>query len=88
MEPVLSLAPGMWIRPVGCDIPPGGIVLTVGETVRPAHLVLAQVGTRSEDVRVRQRPWVGNEVVVGADDGAGARRRGRIPNANPLLLLA
>ena len=35
LEPVLSLAPGMWIRPVGCDAPLGGIVLAAGETVRP-----------------------------------------------------
>ena len=93
LEPVLSLAPGMWIRPVGCDAPPGGIVLAAGETVRPAHLaLLAQVGTRPEDAYVRRRPRVGvlstgNNVAVGTDDAAGARRRGRIPDANRPLLL-
>ena len=93
-EPFLCLTLGMWIRPVGCDILPGGIVLAAGETVRPAHLaLLAQVGTRLEDAYVRRRPRVGvlstgNDMAVGTDDTAGARRRGRIPDANRPLLLA
>ena len=61
----------MWIRPVGCDVPPGDIILAAGETVWPAHLALAQVGTRMEDVRVRRWPRVGNEVAVGTDEGPG-----------------
>ena len=80
LEPVLSLAPRMWIRPVGCDVPSDGIVLVAGET-------------RPEDVHVRRRPQVGvlsmgNKLEVGTDTGAKERRRGRIPDANRPLRLA
>ena len=70
LELVLSLAPRMWIRSVGCDVPLGGIVLATGET-------------RLEDARVRRRPRVGNEVVVGTGDGPGRAGRDAFPTPTP-----
>ena len=90
-----------WIRPIGCDISPGSVVLSRGEKIQPVHLaLLAQVGVRLEEVHVNQLPRVGvlstgNELVYTSYNKSQSdtmhqptQFRGKIPDANRPLLLS
>lgn len=82
-----------WIRPVGCDIAPGSIVLPAGHVLDPAALgLLTQSG--SHELRLRRRVPVGvlstgNELLVG-DGGAWKPQtdgvHGKIPDVNRPIL--
>ncbi len=87
-----------WIRTIGCDIPPGLIVLSRGEKIQPVHMaLLSQVGVGLETVPVNRLPRVGvlstgNELVYTPYSSAvminpPTQPRGKIPDANRPLLL-
>lgn len=82
---------GKWIRPVGCDIPPGSIVLPSGHKMDPVSLGLwKQSGSRTIELRSKVKVGVlstGNEIKSSVDwdlleDGA----QGRIPDVNRPIL--
>lgn len=80
-----------WIRPVGCDIAPGSIVLSRGEQIQPVHMaLLSQVGVSLGTVNVNRLPRVGvlstgNELLVCT---SSTQSQGKIPDANRPLLLS
>ena len=78
-----------WIRPVGCDIPAGSVVLPRGHRMDPIALgLLKQSGAKSIQVK---RPIVigvlstGNELVKGYQED---RTTGKIPDVNRPILLS
>jgi len=83
---------GKWIRPVGCDIAPGSVVLPAGHTIDPVSLgLLKQSGAGT--VQLKQKVTVGvlstgNELAVDGSwdlttDGAV---QGKIPDVNRPIL--
>ena len=93
VESVLETKPMTWVRPVGCDIAAGSVVLARGEIVQPVHIALAaQVGLRLGDIKVRRLPRIGvlstgNELTP----AFGQPRigvQGKIPDVNRPMLLA
>lgn len=99
---LLSTKPWTWIRPIGCDITPGSVVLSKGEKIQPVHIaLLAQVGVGLDQVHVNRLPRVGvlstgNELVFTPYNVSRSDRmmhpqsqsRGKIPDANRPLLLS
>lgn len=97
-----STKPWTWIRPIGCDISPGSVVLSKGEKIQPVHMALmAQVGIGLDEVHVNRLPRVGvlstgNELVFTPYNNSRSDRithpqaqsRGKIPDANRPLLLS
>ena len=83
-----STAPWTWIRPIGCDITAGSIVLSEGERIQPVHMaLLAQCGV--DQIPVKYLPKIGllstgNELLGDKDPF----QHGRIPDANRPLLLS
>ena len=89
IQSVLNTKPWTWIRTIGCDIPPGSIVLSEGEKIQPVHLaLLIQAGMSLQDVQVKEMVRVGilstgNELTT-----VGSVEVGKIPDVNRPLLLA
>jgi len=92
VESVLDTKPMTWVRPIGCDIAAGSVVLARGEIVQPVHVALAaQVGLRLADIKVRRLPRIGvlstgNELTpaFGQPTKIG---QGKIPDVNRPMLL-
>ena len=86
--PSATIASNTWIRPIGCDIPAGSVVLSKGEVIDPVALGLIQQ-SGVEYVSVK-RPLVigvlstGNELIVDKNDKA---QSGMIPDVNRPILL-
>ena len=65
---LVTVKPGHDVRPIGCDIPPGQLLLSKGDVLGPSEVgLLAAVGVTS--VRAVQLPTVavlstGDEVIV------------------------
>eukprot|EP00977_Amphora_coffeiformis_P003334 scaffold620_cov169-Amphora_coffeaeformis.AAC.4 len=83
---------GKWIRPVGCDISPGSVVLPAGHVIDPVSLgLLKQSGVATVEIRPKVAVGVlstGNELVVDGTwdlttDGA---MQGKIPDVNRPIL--
>eukprot|EP00980_Cylindrotheca_fusiformis_P029512 scaffold23496_cov188-Cylindrotheca_fusiformis.AAC.10 len=79
-----------WIRPVGCDIPAGSVVLPRGHTVDPVALgLLKQSGVNSVEVK---KPVIvgvmstGNELIFGSK--MEQSQHGKIPDVNRPVLLS
>jgi molybdenum cofactor synthesis domain-containing protein len=78
-----------WIRPMGCDIPAGSVVLPEGHAIDPVAIGLLRQA-RANVVKVKRRLQVGvlstgNELIAEEVDGAGT---GKIPDVNRPVLLA
>ena len=86
--PSASLATNTWIRPIGCDIPAGSVVLSKGDVIDPVALgLIKQSGADYVSVK---RPLVvgvlstGNELIVDKND---KEQSGMIPDVNRPILL-
>ena len=94
VESVLGTEPMTWIRPIGCDIAAGSVVLERGEIIQPVHIALAaQVGLRLEDIKVRRLPRIGvlstgNELTPAFGQPGQVGGQGTIPDVNRPMLLA
>ena len=82
-----------WIRPVGCDIPSGSIVLPKGHVLDPVALgLLKQSGV--QEISVKREITVGvlstgNELILGSkDDKDKPKQKGQIPDVNRPILLS
>lgn len=85
-----------WIRPIGCDIPSGTVILSPGQVIEPAHVgLLIQSGI--DRIKVTKLPTVGilstgNELVQFDNDSATLLNSGTfdmqgiIPDANGPIL--
>lgn len=89
IHPSATIAPNTWIRPIGCDIPTGSVVLPKGHMMDPVALgLLQQSGADSIYVK---RPLVvgvlstGNELILGSKDDV--THTGKIPDVNRPILL-
>ena len=85
-----TIATNTWIRPIGCDISAGSIVLPKGHTMDPVALgLLKQSGA---DSIVVKRPLIigvlstGNELILGSKDDV--TKPGMIPDVNRPILLS
>jgi molybdopterin biosynthesis enzyme len=88
-----SIKPYTWVRPIGCDIPPGTIVLSKGEVIQPVHIaLLLQIGIQLENVLLYRLPRIGvlstgNEL-YDASSSSVSSIHGKIPDINRPLLLS
>ena len=85
-----TIQSGKWIRPVGCDIPPGSVVLPKGHPMDPVALgLLKQSGAESIQVKKRIKVGVlstGNELILGFK--SDPTHTGKIPDVNRPILLS
>ena len=96
IKPTATLEHNKWIRPVGCDISKGTVVLKKGHILDPVAIGLAkQSGADSIVVKRRIKVGVlstGNELIVDdSNDGIGIRnhlQKGKIPDVNRPVLLS
>jgi len=85
-----TIQSGKWIRPIGCDIPAGSVVLPQGHCIDPVALgLLKQSG--AESIQVKKRVTVGvlstgNELILGFK--ADPTHTGKIPDVNRPILLS
>jgi molybdopterin molybdotransferase len=81
-----------WIRPVGCDIAAGAVVLRRGHTLDPVALgLLKQSGVETFEVKKPVRVGVlstGNELLLGSSMSTEVHQSGKIPDANRPILLS
>lgn len=79
-----------WIRPIGCDIPAGSVVLPRGQQIDPVALgLLKQSGAQSLNVKKKINVGVlstGNELILGS--ATNANQHGKIPDVNRPILLS
>ena len=82
--------PWTWIRPIGCDIAAGSIVLSKGERIQPVHMaLLAQCGVNQISVKYLPKVGIlstGNELLT--SNNKDQCQGGKIPDANRPLLLS
>lgn len=82
-----TVEPGKWIRPVGCDISAGSVVLPSDHVVDPVSLgLLLQSGVATVQVATQIRVGVlstGNELVTSSSEAS----YGKIPDVNRPILL-
>jgi molybdenum cofactor synthesis domain-containing protein len=89
IQPTATIADRKWIRPIGCDIPAGSVVLPRGHHMDPVALgLLKQSGV--ESIQVKRKIVVGvlstgNELILGPKD---ASQPGKIPDVNRPILLS
>jgi molybdenum cofactor synthesis domain-containing protein len=88
-----SIKPYTWVRPIGCDIPPGTIVLSKGEVIQPVHFaLLLQIGIQLDNVLLYRLPRIGvlstgNELYDTSSSSVSSIH-GQIPDINRPLLLS
>jgi molybdopterin biosynthesis enzyme len=89
IQPSAATEPNKWIRPIGCDIPAGSVVLPRGHEMDPVALgLLKQSGAPSISVKRRLVVGIlstGNELILGSKDDA--TQPGKIPDVNRPILL-
>jgi molybdenum cofactor synthesis domain-containing protein len=90
IQKTATIKKNKWIRPVGCDIAEGSVVLPKGHRIDPVGLgLLKQSGAESIHVK---RPIVvgvlstGNELILGSKENAS--QPGKIPDVNRPILLS
>ena len=95
-----TMKPGTWIRPIGCDIAAGTVVLPKGHIMQPVSMgLLMQSGVETVQVQQKLRVGVlstGNELLLQRqqqqpNDGqqnTATTATGKIPDANRPILLA
>lgn len=97
-----SIKPYTWVRPIGCDIPPGTIILSKGEVIQPVHIaLLLQIGIKLDDVLFNRLPRIGvlstgNELNDASSSSSSVSSihqqqqtlTGKIPDINRPLLLS
>jgi molybdenum cofactor synthesis domain-containing protein len=94
IHPTATIADQKWIRPIGCDIPAGSVVLPRGHYIDPVALgLLKQSG--AESIRVKRKIVVGvlstgNELIIGLGPKKDAKSQsaGKIPDVNRPILLS
>lgn len=86
--PSAKIESATWIRPIGCDISVGSVVLSKGDAIDPVALgLIKQLGVDSVSIH---RPLTigvlstGNELIV---DGTDTNGSGKIPDVNRPILL-
>ncbi|KAG7349847.1 molybdenum cofactor synthesis domain containing protein [Nitzschia inconspicua] len=91
IAPSADLKPQTWIRPMGCDIPPGSVVLAKGQTIDPVAIgLILQSGVETVTVKRRTRVGVlstGNELLLDPSLPK-SETKGKIPDVNRPILLS
>ena len=92
IHPSATIANQKWIRPIGCDIPPGSIVLPKVHKLDPVALGLLKQSGASK-IEVKQKIIVGvlstgNELLLGPKDDKDNAAVGKIPDVNRPILLS
>ena len=89
IKPTASIEPQKWIRPVGCDISEGSVVLPKDHVLDPVALgLIKQSGARTVSLKRPIRVGVmstGNELILGSEDH---KNPGKIPDVNRPILLS
>jgi molybdopterin molybdotransferase len=87
-----SIQKNKWVRPIGCDIAAGAIVLPRGHILDPVALgLLKQSGVETFKVKKRVRVGVlstGNELILGSSTSTEVHQPGKIPDVNRPILLS